>query len=451
MSVVNVEFPNAHSDLQAKIFDALSHQGIVSEVWVACGTKFGKTLAASVAMASQALKHRQKVYRWVAPTYSQAMIGKRYCQRIMPPTPYVEAQQYKIIVPNNDTIIEFRSGDRPENLEGEAVHGYVLDEAAKLREDVYSSARTTLTQTRGPMLNISTPRGKNWFYHRCMRAREIMDYDLSRGRIPRQFFFNAATTMNPTIAKETIEDMRKSLPDRLFRQYVLAEFVDEASTFSHLKACINTSSIEFFEDHQIWTDEKAQGAQVVVGVDWAKSVDYTVFIAIDIVTKSVIGFERFHKAPYTEAIRHLVRFSKRFSDVISVYHDKTGVGSAIDDQLAYTDLNYVGVVFSNSSKSEMVTELMTAFESEAIKIPDWNVLIAELEAYEVTQNASGTLSYNAPSGLHDDAVCALMLANRALNREGHGDSMDIRFLENLKDDTMLKANLLSSFYLEDYD
>lgn len=449
MSIVNVEFPLAHSDLQAKIFDALNHPQIVSEVWIACGTKFGKTLAASIAIASQALAKKQRVYRWVAPTYSQAMIGKRYCQRIMPPPPLVIAQQYKISIPSNDTIIEFRSGDRPENLEGEAVHGYVLDECAKLREEVYSSARTTLTQTRGPMLNISTPRGKNWFYTRCMRAQEIMQSDLAKGRVPRQFFFNAATTMNPTVSADVIAEMKKSLPDRLFRQYVLAEFVDEASTFSHFRECINTHPLDFFEDHQRWLGDSSSKSQVVIGVDWAKSVDYTVFIAIDIVNRSVIGFERFHRKAYTEAIKLLVRFSKEFQDVISVYHDKTGVGSAIDDQLAYTDLSYVGVVFTNTSKSEMVTDLMTSFESSQIKIPNWNVLIAELEAYEVTQNASGTLSYNAPTGLHDDAVCALMLANRALNYESSLDSVDIKFLENLKDDTMVASDL-SRFYL-DYD
>ena len=42
---------------------------------------------------------------------------------------------------------------------------------------------------------------------------------------------------------------------------------------------------------------------------------------------------------------------------------------------------------------------------------DWNVLTCEMKRYEYEISAAGRISYNAPSGYHDDCVMALALAN----------------------------------------
>ena len=160
----------------------------------------------------------------------------------------------------------------------------------------------------------------------------------------------------------------------------------------------------------------------------------------------VVGFERFHRKTYTEAIRNLVRFSRKFKNVEVVYHDKTGVGVAIDDQLAYTDLPYQGINFTNQSKSEMVNRLMTAFEQKLIIMPRWNILQSELESFEVIVNATGSMSYNAAEGGHDDTVCALMLANQAALQYGERE-LEIRFLEDLPADKRIaQPSTIEEYY-----
>ena len=181
--------------------------------------------------------------------------------------------------------------------------------------------------------------------------------------------------------------------------------------------------------------------------------DWTVFFAISMThgIARVVGFERFHRKTYTEAIRNLVRFSRRFKKVEVVYHDKTGVGVAIDDQLAFTDLNYVGINFTNQSKSEMVNRLMTAFEQKQIIIPKWNVLHSELDSFEVKVNATGSMSYNAANGSHDDTICALMLANQAALQYGDRN-LEVKFLEDLP--RANSTSTLSNYYnniIDDYD
>lgn len=411
--------PPAHGPKQQFINQALITPG-VNEVWVACGTKFGKTIAASVAISSAAWQKENSIYRWVAPIYTQSKIGLSYCQQILPkPETDTNNSAMELRLRHNGTKIQFYHAQNPVSLEGYGIHGYVFDEAAKMKEEAYSSAKTTTTVTRGPMVFISTPWGKNWFYRKCMEAREEMLRAKHEGRVPSKIFITARTEDNPFVPREAIEIARRSLSARLFRQFFLAEFEDDGGVFTNFRECIYTDDIDVFGDFVQWCDPSAAGAQVVIGADWAKTVDYTCFVAIDIATRKVVGFMRFHKRPYTEAIKNLVRFTRNFKETLCVYHDKTGVGVAIDDQLTYTALPFTGITFSNASKSEMVANLMTAFEQKLIMIPRWETLLSELDSFEVTTGAMGTMHYAAAQGGHDDTIAALMLANSALSYYGN--------------------------------
>lgn len=449
-TLITVESPQPHSFKQQMITEFFLHPG-VEELVVACGTKFGKTLAASDAITKANLNGRAKRFRWLAPYYHQTKFGLEYCQKLHPPEPYSNYRKGERIleVPSLDNQLQFYHTQNPVALEGAAIHGYVFDEAAKMHPDAYSSAMTTRTRTGGPMLIISTPFGKGWFYDCAMRARQEMEDAFRAGRPPTKLFITAKTADNPTISRHIIEDSRKRMPERLFRMLYLAEFLDDANVFLGFRDCFVTDKIVIHDSHQRWFSPEAEKSQVVIGADWAKTVDYTVFIAIDIVTRKVVGFERFHKKKYTEAIRQLVRFSKKFNEVLTVYHDKTGVGVPIDDQLSYTSLPYEGIVFSNTSKSDMVNGTITEIEQGNLGLPRWDVLEKELDAFEVQTNALGRMQYNAPQGQHDDVVCALILAVAALDRYAETDC-DIRWAEELGEDIM-EPSALESYYNDDED
>jgi len=51
------------------------------------------------------------------------------------------------------------------------------------------------------------------------------------------------------------------------------------------------------------------------------------------------------------------------------------------------------------------------------------VLTAELKRYEYVISSTGHISYNAPSGYHDDCVIALALANQGRWIAGNAGSM----------------------------
>lgn len=429
---VTIQVPKPHSEKQRIIMNAFNLRG-VREVWVACGTKLGKTLGASGALCTSSPLKKQSLWRWVAPIYTQSQIGYDYCSRMLPPAPYVHRRRHGQIIsfPSIDTRIQFFHGQRPESLEGEATAGNVLDEAAKMKEEVYAAVKTTTTVTRGKILLISTPLGKNWFYKGCMAAKDEMHRAKREGRHPTKIFITAPSISNPSVGQDIIDDARISLPYRLYQQLYLAEFVEDGTVFAGFRGCLYGDYLDMADtEYQHWYMPGCEKATVCIGADWAKTTDRTVFTAVDMATRKVVGFERFYKTPYTEAIRRLVLFSRKFKQVQVLYHDKTGIGDAIDDQLAYTHLPYEGIVFTNKSKADMVSKLITSVEQQTIELPNWGDLVKEMDAYEVNTTSSGNFTYGAPSGQHDDIVSSIMLCNLGLVQYSDRRS-EILFMDEL--------------------
>ena len=214
-----------------------------------------------------------------------------------------------------------------------------------------------------------------------------------------------------------IESAKERLPDRLFRQYYLAEWLDESATFTNVIGCVFGVPFELpVGRHAKWFHKTATNCSVVIGADWArgreKGDDSTVYTAIDYEHKPprVVGILKIKGFSYTEQIRELVQFTKVFRETFKVMHDKTGVGVALEDQLELTGLVYEGKHFNVSSKSEMVCNLITAFEQQRITIPNCSDLKSELDSYEMDVTESGQMKFAAAQGTHDDMVCSLMLA-----------------------------------------
>lgn len=447
-----IEPPAPHSKKQEFLFSCLSIPGI-REIWCCCGTKFGKTVSGAVSQINKAVSCRPgSVHRWVAPIYSQTAPALDYFKRILPPEPYrkVNKADNSIILPASETRFEFWHSQKPESLEGAAIQSYVFDEAARQPSAIRYSARTTTTRTKGPMLFISYPYGKkNWFWDGCQEARDHMAWSLKRELPFEKIFVHARTVDNPFIDQAVIEQAKKDLPDRLYRQYYLAEATEEGSIFSP-GPCVYGPKLDLSGERQSWFAPACEKSDVVIGVDWAKTIDYTVMTAADLQTRKIIAFERFHKQPYTAQIKRLASFAKRFKSIEMIIHDKTGVGQAIDDQLCYINQPFHGVTFTNQLKNELITNLMTAMEHQQIFIPNWLEAIKELDEYELNISSSGLPIYGAPKGKHDDIVMSISLVNHGLMKFA-GQNFEISYLEEIASNKNLDKNDLVEWYLADDD
>jgi hypothetical protein len=143
---------------------------------------------------------------------------------------------------------------------------------------------------------------------------------------------------------------------------------------------------------------------VCFGLDLAKSVDFTCLIGLD-AKRKVCVFERFQKSwlDTTETIRRIV-------GNVPCLTDSTGIGDSILESLqAGRRQNFEGFKFSSPSKQQLMESLSLAIQRQEIFFPA-GVITNELEAFEYEFSRTG-VKYSAPSGMHDDAVCALALAN----------------------------------------
>ena len=118
-------------------------------------------------------------------------------------------------------IIDFWSLDDPDSCRGRKYKRGVIDEAAKvlhLKEAWTKVIRATLTDMKGDAWFLSTPRGKNNYFHDLFKFDETYP-DWKAWQMP--------TASNPYIDPEEIEQARGQLDPLTFAQEYLASFVTE--------------------------------------------------------------------------------------------------------------------------------------------------------------------------------------------------------------------------------
>lgn len=356
--------------------------------WIEASTKAGKTRGCIAWLAEQAIIHGEpgRNYWWVAPVFPQADIAFKRMKRALPKWMVLKTNDTdKYIIILNGATIWFKSGEKPDNLYGEDVYAAVIDEASRVRQESFHAVRSTLTFTQGHLRCIGNVKGrKNWFYAAARKAEhgepghayyKMTAYDAVEGGV---------------FPLSEIEDARRLLPDHVFRELYLAEPADDGGNpfgLAAIQRCIAPMS----------DDEP-----FALGVDFAKSIDWTVVHALDRAGYTC-GHQRW-QAPWsitTPRVKGLV------GDVPTLA-DRTGVGDPIVEELQSANPRLEGFLFTGPSKQELMVGLASAIQKEEVHFPR-GVIVDELETFEYEYTRTG-VRYTAPEGFHDDCVIALALA-----------------------------------------
>ena len=312
------------------------------------------------------------------------------------------------------STIEFRSADRPESLRGDGVHGAVADEAGYWKRDAYISLLTTLTRTRGKLRVISTPKGRSWFWEEWCKGW----FPDQRKKNPEYWSYQLPTSVNPFVRPEEIETLRRNMPDKVFRQEILAEFLEDGSgVFSNIRACQKSRLM----------DGPINGRRYILGIDWAKDEDYTVFVVMDADLRKVCHIARHQGLDWNVNMDKAIRLAKTWNKA-SIIMDSTGVGSVPFDTISSTYALCEGYnIYNNEPKVALIQRLQLALERTEVYLPIVDgytsaedptgykaemgqILENELMTYSSNVSATGKFQYSAPEGFHDDAVIALALA-----------------------------------------
>ncbi len=351
-------------------------------------TKSGKTVSCMCWLAEQAMRCvvPGRNYWWVAPIFGQAKIAFRRLKRGLPGDIYTANESELTLTLANGAVLWFKGADHPNSLYGEDVYGAVIDEASRVKEDAWHAVRSTLTQTRGPLRIIGNVKGRrNWAYALARRA-EAGEPGMRYSKI---------TALDAVAAgvldAAEIEDARRTLPDAVFRELYLCEPSDDGGNpfgLAAIRACVAPLSTE---------------PPVVWGWDLAKSVDYTVGIALD-ARGQACHVERW-QAPWESTIDRIALLTGATPALV----DSTGVGDPVLEALQRrAPTVYEGYKFTAPSKQQLMEGLALAIQHGDIGYPDGPV-VGELDTFEYAYTRTG-VRYGAPEGLHDDTVCALALA-----------------------------------------
>lgn len=149
-----------------------------------------------------------KLHRYIKPAL----------QKIIPDD-WVEnwSAEFNDIRLKNGSLIHLQTLEDPNQGRGQGLHWLWIDEICELTEEHWYVIRPSLTEHRGVAFFTSSPQSYDWVWERFFHEAE-------KGT-PGYWAARYATSDNPIISSEEIADARASMPDTMFRQEYLADFV----------------------------------------------------------------------------------------------------------------------------------------------------------------------------------------------------------------------------------
>ena len=371
------------------------HDSINNEPYKYYSLNIGRQFGKSLLGVNQALywlfnDHKVKI-GWVSPIYRQCKKVFSDIDNAFGNNQQVFKEKNKtdlILKSHKDSTIQFYSSENYDNIRGETFDYLIMDESAWQSEQAWTEVlRDTVLVKGRKVLFLSTPKGRNWFY-----TLHALD-----GVNPQYKSFTMTSYDNPLIQPSEIDDARLTLPDNVFRQEYLAEFIDGgAGVFKELT--IN--------------DKPEQTDKYYFGIDWGRAEDYTVLTILNR-NGQMVCCERWRQMAWLDIIVQMVKHLRHWN--AQGYSEANSIGDPLFEQLnalyPKAELFYT----TSKSKQDIIEGLQVAVQNKEFTSlsHDWLKKEFELFTYEYSQKTR-TVKYSAPPGFHDDGVMSCAMAYHAL-------------------------------------
>ena len=385
-----------------------------------CGRRWGKDHLISINLLiecfSKISPRGNKLYAWLNPVYNPQgkesfRIFRQFAEsgKLIAKDGVIRTPPMEVTLINGDRITFF-SADQPDNLRSGQYDGIIINEAGLIAglTDLWEGPIAAMLIDRAGWAWLSgTPKGKNAFHKMYLRG--LHDQTMAGGLPNMWKSFRFSTYDNPYIPVEELDRLKLELPEDIFNQEFMAEFLDTGGmVFKGLSAMRARSQ---------QCALKPQAANCRVGVDIGRHSDWTVLLALD-ENSFVVGFERFKDLPWSVMLMRIKQFLTKYRGKMIM--DIAGPGEVLYEALQGQGIPMTGVKFTNERKAFMTQNLASLIESGACHIPppvigveavrDLTFLWQELEAFTYDILPTGKVRYSAPMGMYDDCVTALMLA-----------------------------------------
>lgn len=293
----------------------------------------------------------------------------------------------------NGSEILFKSAEQRDALRGFTITKgglLVIDEAAYIQDDIYSILYPVVDANRCPILVISTPLFQSGeFYELYKRGNDpsiktIKSYDWS------------TYDTSVFLSKDRYNYYKETLPPLKFKSDVLGQFITEGSYI--------------FGDINKNIDEYSKKPSVYAALDWGagNDGDFTVMIMTD----EDGAVTQIHTYKDIDAVEQIERISWIINNIPSLKQIAVEMNSI--GRIYYENLRrkiktpIKQFTTTNKTKRDIIEQLITAFQTEAIIIPNDEELIRELQHFAAEKTKTG-MTYNGADGVHDDYVMALAM------------------------------------------
>lgn len=335
---------------------------------------------------------------WYAPTFRMMTDNFKELKNMLAPAITSASASAHRLEFANGAVLDFWSMDNYDASRGRKYQWVTINEAAitpNLLDAWGYVIRPTLADLQGGADFGTTPKGLNGFYGLWTQAEGKPDWAR----------FHFTTYDNPFIARSEIEAMALSLPERVYKQEILAEFVEDGAFFQGVDGCCTIEEAELPEQHVKHT--------IVAGLDWALSEDFTVLTIFCGTCGKVVDWYRINKIDFIMQRQSIIELCKRWD--CGLLPERNSIGQPNIEMLAEAQVNIMrgpdgGLGFNTtaSTKGELINKLALGLSRGELCAP--KDYADELRSYEVTTTLSGNPKFSAPAGLHDDRVISLALA-----------------------------------------
>lgn len=388
---------------QKEIIDACMAPSI--KYIIGCfGRQAGKSFTAMNLLLKWSLEDNGSVSMWVSPVYSQAKkVFTELTQTIAGTglTKSVNKSELTITFING-SVMYFRSGEREDTLRGYTLDYLVIDEAAYIKDEVWNTVlRPTVLVNGKKVLFISTPKGRNWFYNLAMRGYS--------DEYPQYRTFHATSFDTPYITEDELIEAKLSLPDTIYKQEILAEFIDDGGeVFSNLKNVCVLSNYPNYDPSK----------KYYAGLDFGRQNDYTVLIVLN-GDGEMVDFYRERQKSWDIIISEVVNKLKKWRPVC--FAEVNSIGDVLYEQIKKQYPSVQPFITNNDSKQNLIEDLIMGMNEDKLKLPspDANAdLYKELSVFTYEYSPkTRKIKYGAPIAFHDDCVISLALCYHSFKKK----------------------------------
>lgn len=304
--------------------------------------------------------------------------------------------------------VKFKSTFEPHNLVAEGVDFLIYTECTRdphgflawhesLRPRLVSPGRIGLAFLTGTPKTLPGQRG-SW-------VKDLFD-SIKQGKVD-GIALNYPTSVNP-LMRDKMAALEASMPRRIFMSEIMAQWsIGDDALFPE----------SLLRESIIHKQEAKYTGVAITGCDLARFNNKTVVLTMALREDGIADVVDLYSMTNLDMASQIREITETYKRHLShFYIDQTGIGIGYVEEIARAipKSRVHGIVFTNESKKQMVSNLLNMLEKRMIKIRGDLIqdsvieeLISEMVAYEMEIDDSGVIRFY---GENDDYVSAFMLA-----------------------------------------